>query len=577
MNWRFEFIKDFIYFSNKKKHYILIIIFTAFLSGIDTLSLIILPRFLIDAATNQDIKTFVLISFFMILAVFAGTLINYITPFITDKLLAIVMNRLRVAIANQIMFLSYSSIKNNHSGKRISQITTGLNSVEDFIKNHFANFFYSSVVIIGTVIYFITIDVMVMLMSVITILVGTIISSCMSRMLQRYAESLQEEMSNLTIQAQEMIRGNMIIKAFNLGKKLLSKNRHTLECVSSIETQIAKRKGAISVVLNTFEYAPLIICVIYVGRLAINGEISAGTVVVFISLLGYLGGPIKNLPLILSEYRQMLGNYKFVKAIFQEEQESIEGIEILNRHKTAVEFKSVNFGYKNENNIINSLSLKFQSGKKYALVGSSGSGKSTILSLICGLYEPQQGEVYLYNKDLRKLSKQVLRDKISYVSQDVDLLPDSIKNNISFGKDGYTTSEIESAAKKANIHDYILSLEDGYDTLIGEGGKKLSGGQQQRIAIARSLLKKSEIYLFDEATSALDNESEKYIQESIYQISKDHTVIIVAHRLSTVMGVDEIIVLESGKIVEQGNHKRLLNNKGRYFELYGLQHMAYKS
>ena len=234
-------------------------------------------------------------------------------------------------------------------------------------------------------------------------------------------------------------------------------------------------------------------------------------------------------------------------------------------------YKNVSFEYEQNKSILKNINIDIKKGQTVAFVGSSGSGKSTIANLLLRFYDVNSGEILVDGTDIKNLTLESLRDKIGVVSQDVFLFNDTVKYNIAYGKLDAGDEEIENAAKAANAHKFISAMPDGYNTLIGERGMKLSGGEKQRIAIARAMLKNPPILVLDEATSALDSESEKLVQEAIETLMKNRTVILIAHRLSTVKNADQIIVIDKGTVVERGKHQELLDKNGVYAKLYNLK------
>ena len=244
------------------------------------------------------------------------------------------------------------------------------------------------------------------------------------------------------------------------------------------------------------------------------------------------------------------------------------GTKKINNIKGIIEFKNVTFGYPNEETTLNKLNLKLEPNKKIAIVGKSGQGKSTIFNLLTRIFDPSEGEILIDEINIKELTDESLRKNISIIRQEPFIFNRTIKDNFKLVNPNITLKEIRKYAKEAYIDDYIMSLPKKYNTILGEGGVNLSGGQKQRLSIARTLSKKSKIILFDEATSSLDNESQEYIKKTIDNLVKDHTVIIVAHRLSTIIDADIIYVVDNGKIKECGNHEELLNKSKTYNNLY---------
>ena len=305
-------------------------------------------------------------------------------------------------------------------------------------------------------------------------------------------------------------------------------------------------------------------------------HLSTGRFLALISGIFLLYDPIKNLSRIHVTIQNCVGAATSILELLATKAtiHDLPGARPLEKVQGHIAFEGVNFSYGtpgHEENAVSGLSLVIQPGQKVALVGASGAGKSTILSLLLRFYDPQQGRVLVDGNDLRDLTLNSLREQIGIVTQESFLFHDTIYENIRFGRLDATREEIEKSACLAYAHEFILAQPHGYETLVGDKGSLLSGGQQQRIAIARALLKAAPILLLDEATSALDSESEKMIQSALEQLSKGRTVIAIAHRLSTILGSDMIVVMDQGRIVATGTHAELLNSSDLYANLYRLQ------
>jgi ATP-binding cassette subfamily B protein len=304
-----------------------------------------------------------------------------------------------------------------------------------------------------------------------------------------------------------------------------------------------------------------------------NGIMTIGGFVVVNAYMLQLYQPLNFLGTVYREIRQALIDMENMFDLLDEKSEikNSKNIEIDNIYNPEIKFTNISFFYDSRRSIIKNISFKVPHSKKTAIVGPTGAGKSTISKLLFRFYDPTEGKITINNQNIKDLSQDILRRKIGVVPQDTVLFNDSIYYNIAYGDPNADEKEIIAAAKAANIHKLIVNLPDGYNTLVGERGLKLSGGEKQRVAIARVILKKPDIYFFDEATSALDSSTEKEIQKNLEELSKEKTTLIIAHRLSTVVSADNIIVLDMGKIVEEGPHEYLLNLQGKYFDMWEKQ------
>ncbi|MDB4250356.1 ABC transporter ATP-binding protein/permease [Candidatus Pelagibacter sp.] len=303
-----------------------------------------------------------------------------------------------------------------------------------------------------------------------------------------------------------------------------------------------------------------------------SGEINIGGFVVINAYMLQLYQPLNWLGSVYREIRQALTDMENMFSLLEVAPTTNDDLEDIPQSNDAeIRFENISFDYDIRRTIIKNISFTVPNGKKVAIVGPTGAGKSTISRLLFKFYDPKEGNIFINNTNVNKISQNSLRKIIGVVPQDTVLFNDTIYYNIAYGNTGATKEEVISAAKNADIHDFITILPDGYETIVGERGLKLSGGEKQRVAIARTILKNPKIFFFDEATSALDTSTEKEIQKNLENVSKGKTTLIIAHRLSTAANADNIIVLDQGAIIEQGTHESLLLEKGKYFEMWGKQ------
>ena len=337
-----------------------------------------------------------------------------------------------------------------------------------------------------------------------------------------------------------------------------NQSRHTLSLLNIAQTFIIMIGITIMLVMSVYGIK--------------NGDIDVGGFVVINAYMLQLYQPLNWLGSVYREIRQSLTDMENMFSLLDISSTTEEGLENMPPNNvTEIRFDKVSFDYDVRRTIIKNVSFTVPDGKKVAIVGPTGAGKSTISRLLFKFYDPKEGNIYINDTNINKISQKSLRKIIGVVPQDTVLFNDTIYYNINYGNTNANKEEVISAAQNADIHNFIVSLPDGYETIVGERGLKLSGGEKQRVAIARTILKNPKIFFFDEATSALDTSTEKEIQKNLENVSKDKTTLIIAHRLSTAANADNIIVLDQGAIVEQGTHQSLLLEKGKYFEMWGKQ------
>ena len=337
-----------------------------------------------------------------------------------------------------------------------------------------------------------------------------------------------------------------------------NQSRHSLSLLNIAQTFIIMLGITIMLVMSAFGIK--------------NGDIDVGGFVVINAYMLQLYQPLNFLGSVYREIRQALTDMENMFSLLEVSQVSKDDLEDMPQSNVAeIRFDKVSFDYDIRRTIIKNISFTVPNGKKVAIVGPTGAGKSTISRLLFKFYDPKEGGVYINNININKISQESLRKMIGVVPQDTVLFNDTIYYNIAYGNTDASKEEVIIAAKNADIHNFISTLPDGYETIVGERGLKLSGGEKQRVAIARTILKNPKIFFFDEATSALDSSTEKEIQKNLESVSKDKTTLIIAHRLSTAANADNIIVLDKGIIIEQGTHKNLLLEKGKYFEMWEKQ------
>ena len=384
----------------------------------------------------------------------------------------------------------------------------------------------------------------------------------------------REQMAEINSSLENSVGGIRETKAYAAEVQEICKFDGANALFRKYRSQAMKSLGAFDSVMNFLQDILYLVIVLVGGIFLYNGRLTASDFTAFLLYISMFLKTIQRFVALFQQLQEGMSGFSRFCEIMDEDEEIDEGKIEITEIKGDLVFDNVSFGYSSEGDgrlVISDMMLNIPAGKTLALVGPSGGGKSTLCHLIPRFYNVNEGRVLLDGVDVRDITLHSLRKNIGIVSQNVFLFDGTVRDNIAYGTDGVTDEEIIAAAKKANIHDYVSSLEDGYDTHVGERGVKLSGGQRQRIAIARVFLKNPKLLILDEATSALDNATEMQIQSSLEELSRGRTVIVVAHRLSTVKRADEIVVLDKTGIVERGTHDELISLGGEYKNLYDYQ------
>lgn len=469
--------------------------------------------------------------------------------------------------------LSFSYYDANNSGQMMSKLVSDLFDIAEFAHHGPENLFISLIKVIGSFVFLMMINWRLALPLAVVVVFMAIFAARQNKRMHATFMDNRRKIGDINASLQDTLAGIRVVQSFanedverekfkTSNENFLISKRNNYECMGQFMGGNALFQGMMYLVTLVFG-----------GLFIAQGKMEAADLAMFALYIGIFIGPITILVELtemiqkgFSGFRRFLGVLDTDPAI-QDKEDAREIGEIEGR----VEFDNVSFRYNDDENVLENISFRIEAGKSIALVGPSGGGKTTICSLIPRFYDITAGKVMIDGKDVRDVTLKSLRSKIGIVQQDVYLFCGTVKENIAYGKPDASMDEIMEAAKKANIHDFIMELPDGYDTFVGERGTRLSGGQKQRISIARVFLKNPPVLILDEATSALDNESERRIQKSLEELAKDRTTITIAHRLSTIRNADEIIVITADGIAERGTHKTLLGEDGIYAHYYKMQ------
>ena len=469
--------------------------------------------------------------------------------------------------------LSFSYYSQNNSGQMMSKLVSDLFDISEFAHHGPENLFISLVKIVGSFIFLFLINKKLALPLIVLVILMFLFSFRQNQKMQRTFMENRKKIGDVNASLQDTLSGIRVVQSFTneeIEKEKFQKSNHAF-LVSKKDNYRCMGEFMSSNLF--FQGMMYLVTLVYGGYLIANNEMSAADLAMYALYIGIFISPIQILVELMEMMQKGLSGFRRFLDVMETEpeiQDAPDAVE-LKDVKGRVCYEDVSFHYSDdETTVLSHVSIEIPAGKSVALVGPSGGGKTTICSLLPRFYDVTGGRVTVDGQDIRSLTLKSLRSQIGVVQQDVYLFSGSIRDNIAYGKPDATEEEIIEAAKCANIHDFIMELPDQYDTFVGERGARLSGGQKQRISIARVFLKNPPILILDEATSALDNESERWIQHSLEELSKNRTTLKIAHRLSTLKNADEIIVITENGIAERGTHETLLEKNGIYAGYYNM-------
>ena len=463
--------------------------------------------------------------------------------------------------------LSFSYYDQNNSGQMMSKLVSDLFDISEMAHHGPENLFISLIKIIGSFVFLFVINRWLAIPLLVLVFFVILFSYSQNRRMQATFMDNRQKIGDINSSLQDTLAGIRVVQSFANEEIERDKFRHSNENFLHSKDANYRCMGSFMSGNLFFQGLMYLVTLVFGGWLIAKGQIETADLAMYALYIGIFISPIQILVELTEMMQKGLSGFRRFLAVVETEPDIVdaEDAKPLENVKGTVEYKDVSFHYSDDDTLVLSdVSFRIDAGKSIALVGPSGSGKTTICSLLPRFYDVTGGSIRIDGKDIRSLSLESLRNNIGLVQQDVYLFCGSIKDNISYGKPGASIEEIIDAAKKANIHDFIMSLPDGYDSYVGERGTRLSGGQKQRISIARVFLKNPPILILDEATSALDNESERWIQHSLEELAKNRTTITIAHRLSTIRNADEILVVADTGIAERGTHEELLAANGIY-------------
>ena len=486
-----------------------------------------------------------------------------------------IVRRLRSDLFERIVYLPLRYIDNHSHGGLISRMTNDADNISNIVSQSLSSLLSGILTLIGTIVMMLWYSVPLTLISCSTVVLSVIATAFLTKYMSRYFLRRQELLGDLNGTVEEYVTNCHTVTAYNRQEPTIRAFSDTADRLTHVGIIAEIIGGSMGPVMNMLSNVAFVVVAVFGAYFALKGWITIGVISAFIIYSKQFSRPINQIAQLYGQIETAIAGAERIFAILDEnEEQAVVGTDSADRTQSLdgrIEFRHVNFSYVPEKRVINDFSLTIEPGRKIALVGSTGSGKTTIINLLMRFYDIDSGEILLDGRDIRSIPLPELRGRIGIVLQDTVLFTDTVRNNLTYADPSIPDEEVREAAHLSNADKVISHLKNGYDTVLTESGGSLSQGQRQLIAIGRVFASKPDILILDEATSSVDTRTEQNIQDAMANLMKDRTSLIIAHRLSTIQDVDEIIVMDQGRIVETGNHRELLAKKGRYYELYMTQ------
>ena len=493
-----------------------------------------------------------------------------IQGYISASLSQRIVSRLRKELFDRIVHLPISYIDSHSHGDLISRMTNDADNISNIVSSSLSSLFSGILTLIGTLFMMLHFSIPLGLLSCSTVILTVLFTSFISKHMRRYFVKRQTLLGKLNGTVEEMVTNYKTITAYNRQDQVIDDFTETADQLTKTGIIAEIISNCIGPVMNMLSNISFVIVSVFGAYFALKGYITVGVISAFIIYSKQFSRPINELAQLYGQIQTAIAGAERVFSILDTDTEHFEG-DPLTEVKGIIEFKNVNFSYVPEKRVISDFSLKIESGKRIALVGSTGSGKTTIINLLMRFYDLDSGEILLDGKNINEIALSDLRDSVGIVLQDTKLFSDTIRANLTYAMEETTDEELAAAAKSSHCDKIAAKLPEGYDTMLSQTSVSLSQGEQQLIAIGRAFLSYPRILILDEATSSVDTRTELSIQNAMNELMKDRTSLIIAHRLSTIQDADQIIVMDQGRIAEIGTHEELLRQGGKYYDLYMTQ------
>lgn len=560
------------YFGNERKMLSIVFLFIFFSAALSLLSPFLIGK-AVDAISLGNKVDFNFLEV-MIIILMAAYILDAVLTFMQGWLMAGVsqriVKRLRDALFKKLQNLPVSFFDKRTHGELMSRLSNDIDNVSSTISQSTTQLMSGVIVISGSFIMMLILSPILTVASLLTVPLVFLLTKTIAKRTSVFFKDQQIQLGKLNGQIEETISGIEVVKAFNHEEKVISEFEEVNQKLREVGLKAQIWSGFLMPIMNVINNLGFAIVAVTGGFLAVKGMITVGAIASFITYSRQFVRPLNDLAQIFNMLQSGVAGAERVFEILdeQEEPEDRQGAVVLNKPKGHVVFENVSFGYRGDVPILKNVSFEGDIGSSTALVGPTGAGKTTIVNLLTRFYDVTEGRILLDGRDIREYTRDSLRSCFGFVLQDTYLFSGTIKENIKYGKPTATDEEVMMAAKMANADPFIKRLPNQYETILSENGGNLSQGQRQLIAIARVILAKPAVLILDEATSSIDTRTELHIQEALLSLMEGRTSFIIAHRLNTIRDADNIMVIENGKIIEKGNHGELMNQQGRYYNMF---------
>lgn len=495
-------------------------------------------------------------------------LCTLIQSLLSARLSQKIVRRMREDLFDKIVNLPIKYIDNHSHGDIMSRMTNDVENISNTISQSLSSLVSGVLTIMGTVIMMVYYCRQLALLSCVTVILTVLVTKYLSKAMRKFFKKRQVLLGSLNGTVEEMVTGYKTVVAYNRQDNICREFDRTADELTGIGIAAEILGGSMGPVMNCINNIGFVIIAAFGGYFAINGMISIGVISAFIVYAKQFGRPVDELAQVYGQIQTAIAGAERVFEIMDEAPEDKSGSHDMKNAEGVITFENVNFSYVEGRRVINDFSLKVKAGQKIALVGSTGSGKTTVVNLLMRFYDLDSGRILIDGVDISDIDCNELRRSTAIVLQDTVLFTDTVRNNLKYSNLEATDAEMEQAAGMSHCHKMIKQLKKGYDTVLTGGGAGISQGQRQLLAIARAFLANPRILILDEATSSVDTRTEKHIQDAMVKLMENRTSLIIAHRISTIQDADCIVVMDGGHIAEMGNHEELLAKRGKYYELY---------